>query len=243
MRDAELTAPLPPIDQFQVTPVKIAGDDADDDDVEVAYTTKLEGLDKADKDTGADLASEFKGLSALHKGKGKAANIAMVSARLTEDSQLMETVLASQGWYSPLIKTRIDRSEAPDGQPLSAVIAVNPGKRYVLSDIVVQAAPTVPVDLIRSNLALKVGEPIVADRVQGGRGARGGGAARKRLCLRQGRRSRYPARSGYRRWRLYAAGRGRPARQVRRFRDRRAAGVRGRSHRGAGPFQARRTLR
>ncbi|GGZ01329.1 autotransporter assembly complex protein TamA [Novosphingobium colocasiae] len=167
VRDAELTAPLPPIDQFQVTPVKIAGDDADDDDVEVAYTTKLEGLDKADKDTGADLASEFKGLSALHKGKGKAANIAMVSARLTEDSQLMETVLASQGWYSPLIKTRIDRSEAPDGQPLSAVIAVNPGKRYVLSDIVVQAAPTVPVDLIRSNLALKVGEPIVADRVQG----------------------------------------------------------------------------
>ena len=167
VRDAELTAPLPPIGQFEVTPVQIAADAADAQDVEVAYVTRIEGLDKVDDEAGVDMASMFKGFSALHKGKGKAANVAMLSARLTEDSQLMETVLAAQGWYSPIIKTRIDRSNAPDGMPLSAVVAVNPGKRYVLSDIVVKADPTVPPDLIARNLALKPGEPIVADRVQG----------------------------------------------------------------------------
>lgn len=168
VRDAELTAPLPPIDQFEVTPVQIAEDNADDEkDVQVRYRLQLKGLELADKETDSDLASVFNSASALKKGNGKAANTAMVSARLTEDSQLMETVLASEGWYSPQVRTRMDPSGDAQDPTLNAVIQVNPGKRYAFSEINVKADPTVPSTLIADNFPLKVGEPIVAERVQG----------------------------------------------------------------------------
>ncbi|PNU06155.1 BamA/TamA family outer membrane protein [Novosphingobium guangzhouense] len=173
VRDAELTAPLPPIDQFEVTPVQIADDGADDKEVEVRYRLDVKGLDLADKETDADLEGQFNSFSALKKGDGKAANAAMVAARLTEDSQLMQTVLASEGWYSPQVRTRMDPGSGSDAGSnkadpgLTAVIQVNPGKRYVFSDVVVNADPTVPANLIADNFPLKVGEPIVAERVQG----------------------------------------------------------------------------
>ncbi len=169
VRDAELNAPLPSIDQFEVTPVQFAEQKKDDEkDVEIAYQTRIDGLDSADDDTGTDLKSEFRSHSALKKGDGKAANLAMVNARLSEDATLMQTVLASEGWYSPIVTTRVERApEGSEGAPLVAVIKVVPGKRYSFSDIVVKADPTVPSDLIARNLSLKVGEPIIAERVQG----------------------------------------------------------------------------
>jgi translocation and assembly module TamA len=168
VRDAELNAPLPPIDQFEVTPVQFAEDTgADEKNVEVRYRVDLQGLDLADKETETSLKSEFDSFSALKKGDGKAANTAMISARLTEDSQLMETVLASEGWYSPSIRTRLDAPADQANPEMSAVIAVTPGKRYVFSDIVLKADATEPPNLVADNFALKVGEPIVAERVQG----------------------------------------------------------------------------
>lgn len=168
VRDAELTAPLPPIDRFEVTPVELAQPDDDEkQDVEIAYRVKIEGIEGANAETGVNLGNEFNSLSALGKGGGKAANVAMISARLTEDSELMQNVLASEGWYSPLVRTRIDRGNQGDGEPLTAVISVQPGKRYVFSDIVVKAGPTEPPNLIADNLALEPGQPIIADRVQG----------------------------------------------------------------------------
>lgn len=192
VRDSELARPLPPLDQFQVEPVQFAQAEDDDRDVEVAYRMQINGLESADQDADADLRDTFRGLSALRKGDGKAANVAMIRARLTEDSVLMQRVLAAEGWYEARVTTRIDRGERADGdaapqspasqsqQPpsqqqgrnggartLTAVIDVVPGKRYTLSDVVVQAQPTVPPGLIADNLALKAGEPIVAERVQG----------------------------------------------------------------------------
>jgi translocation and assembly module TamA len=159
---------LPPIDQFEVTPVQFAEDTgADEKNVEVRYRVDLQGLDLADKETETSLKSEFDSFSALKKGDGKAANTAMISARLTEDSQLMETVLASEGWYSPSIRTRLDAPADQANPEMSAVIAVTPGKRYVFSDIVLKADATEPPNLVADNFALKVGEPIVAERVQG----------------------------------------------------------------------------
>ena len=165
VRDAELNAPLPPIDQFEVTPVQLAEPEDDKKEVEIAYKVRLEGLRPADDETEASLSDEFDSLSALKKGDGKAANVAMISARLTEDSELMQNILASEGWYSPLVTTRIDSGE--EGQALTAVISVTPGKRYVFSDIIVNADPTQPPNLILDNLALKAGQPIIAERVQG----------------------------------------------------------------------------
>ncbi|WP_159866379.1 autotransporter assembly complex family protein [Novosphingobium sp. 9U] len=166
--DAELAAPLPPLDHFEVAPVQFAEDEeAATRDLRVTYAVRLNGLDAADKETAVSLKSQFKGLSALEKGDGKADNVAMASARLTEDSELVKTILASEGWYDPQVRTHLDRTDGPSGLPLNAVIDVQPGKRFTFSEIKVEADPTVPPTLIADNLALKIGEPIVAERVQG----------------------------------------------------------------------------
>lgn len=167
VRDAELVAPLPPISEFQVEPVEFAEGEADEEVLEVKYATMVEGLKPADEETETDLAGLFKGTSALRDGDGTAANVAQVSARLTEDSALIQRILASEGWYDSKVTTRIDRSVEKNGQPLTAVLMVAPGQRYTFSDIVIRADPVVPADLITSNLALNVGEPIIAQRVQG----------------------------------------------------------------------------
>lgn len=168
VRDAELTAPLPPIDQFEVSPVQFADDaPADAETVEVHYRVDLQGLQLGDGGAEARVRGQFDALSELKKADGKAANTAMLSARLTEDSKLLETALAAEGWYSPVIRTRLDPSRDQNDKTLNAVVSVAPGKRYTFSDIVIQADPTEPPTLIRDNLALNVGEPIVADRVQG----------------------------------------------------------------------------
>ena len=166
--DAELTKPLPPLGEFQVEPVQLGAAEPGEKAASVRYVVKVNGLEAADTDTATDLAGEFKQFSALQDAKGKASNGAMVAARLTEDSALLQRILASEGWYEASVKTRIEQAAtaAPDA-PLTAVLDVIPGKRYQFSDITFDAGPTVPPELIRNNFALKIGEPIVADRVQG----------------------------------------------------------------------------
>ncbi|WP_260921715.1 autotransporter assembly complex protein TamA [Novosphingobium sp. 9] len=164
--DPELSQPLPALNSFEVTPVQFTAKDENAKQPEVRYVTVLKGLENADEETDTNMASQFKSLSALDKGHGKAANLAMLSARLTEDSKLMETILASQGWYSPVVRTRIDPADEAGG-PLKASVTVTPGTRYTFASIDVQAGTTIPADLIAKNVALKVGQPIVADRVQG----------------------------------------------------------------------------
>jgi len=167
VRDAELVAPLPPLEQFEVEPVEFAQEESEEEVVEIAYSVQVNGLDAADEQTDTSLRGQFDDLSALEDGDGEAANVAQVSARLTEDSALMQRILAAEGWYEARVTTRVDRSNEPGGQPLTAVIDVLPGPRYVFSDILIDAPPTEPANLIRDNLALQVGEPIIATRVQG----------------------------------------------------------------------------
>ncbi len=198
--DAELAAPLPPLDRFNVEPVEFAEPKSADDNVKIAYTVQVNGLAPADDGTDADLADLFGDLSALYDGDGEAANAAMVRARLTADADLMRRILASEGYYDAQVDTRLDRGgdgqgggqgggrgqgaatpataggEAPpetprQRRPLIAIIDVVPGQRYTLSDIVINAAPTVPPTLIKDNFPLLIGEPIVAQRVQGAEAA------------------------------------------------------------------------
>ncbi|BBC72801.1 conserved hypothetical protein [Altererythrobacter sp. B11] len=165
VRDAELAAPLPPLDQFDVQPVEFAEAEQDRKDVEIAYSMQVNGLEKADEESDADLRDMFDDLSALRDGDGEAANVAQISARLTEDSALIQRILASEGWYGAAATTRIDRPQTDDGK-LAAVIDVVPGQRYVFSEITIKAPPTEPPGLIQDALALEVGEPIIAERVQ-----------------------------------------------------------------------------
>lgn len=179
VRDAELAKPLPPLDQFNVEPVQFAEAEDPDKDREIAYAIKVNGLDEAEKASDAKLGALFREFSALRDGGSKAANYAMISARLREDGKLLQRILAAEGWYDARVTTRIDRpdrTEAVAGDTsrdqsgdrgLTAVLDVVPGKRYSFAEINVDAPPTEPPALIRDNLALKPGEPIIADRVQG----------------------------------------------------------------------------
>lgn len=175
--DVELAAPLPPLEGFDVEPVQFAEAESDEENVRIPYVVQVNGLAAADDSTDIELADLFRDLSALHDGKGQADNNAMVRARLSTDADLMQRILASEGYYDAVVETRIERGERSEGggrgdrPPLTAIIDVTPGQRYSFSDIVIDAQPTVPPTLIADNFPLKVGEPIVAERVQGAEAA------------------------------------------------------------------------
>jgi translocation and assembly module TamA len=165
--DPELAQPLPPLEQFDVREVELAQRSPEEDVPELRYAVRVDGLEGADALTEVSLAGQFRESSALRDAKGTAANEAMLSARLEEDSKLLQRMLHAEGWYDARINTRVDRGPATDGQPVTAVLQVVPGERYTLGTITVTAGPTVPADLVGKNLALKAGDPIVAERIQG----------------------------------------------------------------------------
>jgi translocation and assembly module TamA len=169
--DTELVAPLPPLDSFDVEPVQFAEEESDREARQVSYTVEVRGLESADESAGVSLAGLFRDLSALRGGKGKADNAAMVRARMNADIELMQRILASEGYYDAEVRARVERAGQGRGQPLVAILDVTPGQRYTFSDIVIDAQPTMPPGLIRDNFPLAVGQPIVADRVQGAEAA------------------------------------------------------------------------
>lgn len=165
--DPELDRALPPIEQFDVREVELADPaQSEQADVEIRYAVRLEGLDIADASTDSDLQGRFNDLSALREGNGTAANEAMLRARLDEDAELVQSLLESEGWYSGTVSTRIDRGEAGEGNPVVAVLQVSPGDRYRIGTINIAADPTTPPTLVRNNLPIEVGDPIVAERIQ-----------------------------------------------------------------------------
>ncbi len=188
INDAELAAPLPPLEDFNVTPVEFAEPEDPNETRSIPYTVQVNGLAAADDSTDVDLADLFGDLSALYDGDGKADNIAMVRARLSADAELMQRILASEGYYDGTVETRIDRGDRADRdpadssqgsgqnqnaprQPVTAIIDVKPGVRYKFSEIILDAKPTIPPALIQDNFPLALGEPIVAQRVQGAEAA------------------------------------------------------------------------
>ena len=155
--DNDLTAPLTPLSGFDSQPLEASHIPAEATPPAIDYDTRLDGLPKAE-------LGRFNDLSALKAGKGKAANPSMVRARATEDEALVLRLLKSDGYYDGAVTTRIVTLEKGKGR-VEAHLAVVPGKRYHLGRIGVKADPTVPEDLIRANLPLRTGDPVVADQV------------------------------------------------------------------------------
>lgn len=164
--DSELDKPLQPLSQFNTNPPDEMAVEPSDKSPILRYSTRIEGLDEPDAHSAVSLAKRFSELSALRAGKGRAANEAMLAARLEEDSRLLQRLMFSEGWYDALIAARIDRAQEKTGT-LTAVLSVSAGTRYSLGEIKVIAGPTRPPGLIERSLALQAGEPLVAERVQG----------------------------------------------------------------------------
>lgn len=156
---AEMLAPLPSLSDFKVAPV---ADMAEDDEKAptLRYTTELVGLDALRLD------DEFRQLSALQHGKGKAANAAMVSARAREDEKLALRLMKSLGYYDATASSSIQQNP-PNSGTLRATITASPGKLYRLGSVRIESDPTVPPGLLDRELNLNPGDPIQADRVLG----------------------------------------------------------------------------
>jgi translocation and assembly module TamA len=169
IQDAELVAPLPPIDSFDVTPVTFAEAEQDSIAREVAYEVVISGIEEVDSQGEISVKDLFKSLSALHQGKGKADNFAMLRARMNADEELMKRIMASEGYYDAAVDARVERGAR--GQPIKTNVNVLPGIRYKFSSLRIAHDPTVPPTLIEDNFPLKVGEAIVAQRVQGAEAA------------------------------------------------------------------------
>ncbi|MBA3577713.1 MAG: BamA/TamA family outer membrane protein [Sphingomonas sp.] len=163
--DPEIRQPLPPLEQFDVRPIDYAEPAPDSGSVEIRYAVEVTGLEAVDRLAEPNLTAQFRDLAALHEGGGTAANEAMLRARLSEDAELLRTIMESQGWYSATIDSQLDRP-ATEGGPVVARLRVAPGERYRIGTINVTAGPTVPPDLVAKNFPVETGEPIVAARIQ-----------------------------------------------------------------------------
>ncbi|CAN5367861.1 autotransporter assembly complex family protein [soil metagenome] len=155
---AELNQPLPPLATLDSTPFVTVADKAEKNP-EIRYDTVIKGLDTV------GLEDDFKAHSVL-KGKGKAANGAVVSARAHEDEELAGRVMRAMGYYDGAAVAKIETIPNDPGR-VRAILSATPGKQYHLGSVKVVADPTVPPDLIGNALALKPGDPIEAGRVQG----------------------------------------------------------------------------
>lgn len=154
--ETELAQPLPPLESVTV-PAQVAADDPDEKAPDVRYAVGIEGFGK----TG--LEDEFRDASALLDGDGRAETAAMVQARAHEDEALAVRLLYSQGYYDATALASLDQTG--DGA-LKAIVSVTPGKRYKIGEIVINAAATVPTNLVRDSLPLKTGDYIVAADVE-----------------------------------------------------------------------------
>ncbi|WP_181814774.1 autotransporter assembly complex protein TamA [Sphingomonas aracearum] len=157
--DPELAQPLSPLGTFNATPPVEVAETRDKETVEIRYETELRGLEEI------GLQAQFQSLSALREGKGKAANTSQINARAKEDEALAVRLMQSRGYYDGTALSTIEAGR--EGQPAKAIVSATPGKLYTFGSVTVQADATVPPNLVRDQLPLKVDDPIEADRVQG----------------------------------------------------------------------------
>jgi len=163
--EPELAQPLVPLNGFNSAPLQEVAETEGEDAPQIRYDTEVTGLDKLGLD------AQFKALSALREGDGKAANSTQVQARAREDEQLAIRLMRSLGYYDATATSVIETVPAPavPGRPgrLRAVLTATPGRLYTLGSVTVTAAETTPPGLVRDTLPLKVGDPIEAARIQG----------------------------------------------------------------------------
>jgi len=174
--DPEIDQPLAPLESFDLEPFDPSRYTEEDDSrpAEVRYSYRIEGLDGLREDdpvapiTAAAISDQFKDLSALEDGDGKAANGAMINARLEEDQKLLADILSAQGYFDATVHGRLQLPEQGRADPIVVILDATPGPRYRLGKIAFEAPPVIPDDLIASSFAPRPGEPIVADRILAG---------------------------------------------------------------------------
>jgi len=126
---------------------------------EIRYTVEVEGLREV------DLLDEFRARSELARD-GTAENAGQIDARAEVDVETIRRLLESNGYYAGEVEVDAQPVEGQDGRTLVRIV-VAPGARYSFADIRLTVPPETPEPLVRETLGLKVGDPIVAERIIG----------------------------------------------------------------------------
>ncbi|WP_375391205.1 autotransporter assembly complex family protein [uncultured Sphingomonas sp.] len=115
------------------------------------------------------LEGQWKALSALRNGHGKAANGVQIQARAKEDEALAVRLLKSLGYYDGSAVSVVEANPPAPGTPVryKVTVTATPGPLYALSAVTLDAPVVTPPDLLTGNFALKQGDPIEAARIQG----------------------------------------------------------------------------
>ncbi len=131
------------------------------------YTVQLVGLDGI-----ADpvFDERFAELSVLRQGQEKAANLAQINRRVSEDSELLDRLLRAKGYYSARVRGSVT-APAPGSDRLIVSFAITPGTRYLLSSVdVTGLAETGDKEAdLRAAFPPKVDDPVDADAIIAGR--------------------------------------------------------------------------
>lgn len=111
-------------------------------------------------------ASRFKELSVLEQGAGKPANLAQINRRIKEDSDLLDRLLRTRGYYDARIRGSVTPPGSGDDR-LAVAFDVVPGPRYLLSAVDVHGLEQTGEReaRLRDAFPVKVGDPIDADRI------------------------------------------------------------------------------
>ena len=168
--DPDLDQPLTPLQAFESEPLDEGGSASADGEkaAELRYRYEIHGLDGlGDEIDPAGVRSRFTALSALEEGDGRAANGAMINARLEQDQKLLGDILSSEGFFDATVHGSLQLPEQGTSGAVTVMIDVAPGPRYRLGDIRFDAPPVIPGDLISRAFLPKTGDPIVADMILG----------------------------------------------------------------------------
>jgi len=159
--DPELGQPLTPLTDFDVVTrdAGAAAGAAEPGPATLRYTLALDGLDRA------GLELRFRELSLLYEHRGDAATTGQIRAWSNADTDLLQRLLRSEGYYDG---TASISSQPVEGQPgrLAVAVTVAPGERYRLDQVVVTGPETRPPGLAREALTLSPGDPLQAAAVQ-----------------------------------------------------------------------------
>lgn len=153
---APAPASAPQKRQQQKEALKAAEKNTEVDETGLRYQFHVEGIDSL------DIADSFNALSALYAGRTSAvSNIAQLRRRVREDIRLMERLLRSKGYYAAIVDSDIIPPNAE--QSASDVrLIVQPGPRYVFSDVILNTGPQEPQAVVQSLFKLKSGMAVDA---------------------------------------------------------------------------------
>lgn len=151
--------PLSPAAQATAPPATTS-----DSVAELRYGVSVEGLD--DLDRALDIRTAFAANSALDKGDGDPANAAQLDRRAKGDAELLVQILRANGYYDPVVATRIEN--APEGvtppNRLNVILAVTAGPQYRFTGVTLPGldAAGTRAPALRTAFGVDVPDPVIA---------------------------------------------------------------------------------